>query len=580
MLSLLKIQNLVLIRNAEIAFGPGLNILTGETGSGKSAVLSAIRLICGERAESQLIAKEANLAIVEAVLNSWNCDWIERAARRNLGPSGPSQASYQSVCGKELDAPFRSGESPSVQEGVLQFFQKEGIALPAEGHPLHIRREIHASGKSRCFIEDQQVSLAFLRKCVGASIVRVDQSSSHSLCSLDEQRRMLDAYANLTADTASFSRIYAELKEKEVHLQTLLVNQGQKDRELEWALKDLHLIEEVNWLPGEEEKLSQEHHLLTHSQELIEKISTVSASLTESPQPILAVLKQCQYLLENCSRSDPQLAPLAQTIKTTVLELDETARALQAYANRLDADPQRLHSVEQRIAAIEAIKRRYGVNQEELQNLKEKLHLKIDSLNNLDEEIGELQKEISQSKQKIAVMAETLSSKRKEAAHSLSLLILNQLKSLNLPHAQFQISLKSKPICSAGIDEIRFLFSANPGLPPTPLEQCASGGELSRLLLAIKIVLSDKEENSCLIFDEIDSNVGGQTAAILGEKLKNLAQTKQVICVTHFVQVARCAMHHFLVSKAEEKGSSLTSVFSLDSKGRDSEYNRMLGRSN
>ncbi len=527
MLTSLKIQNLILIRQAEISLGPGLNILTGETGSGKSAILAAIRLICGERAEAQLIRKGSSLAIVEAILTSYSPD----------------------------------------------HFLAEGIDPPLPGQPVRIRREIHLSGKSRCFVEDQQTSLSFLRKCVGSSIERVDQSSSAALCSPEEQRKMLDSYADLSSEADLFAYSFNEEKTRETQFQTLLQSQAQKERELEWAHKDLEAIREVDWQSGEEENLNQEHHLLNHAQELAEKISAASSVLTDG----LPAMKRCLGLLESCGRIDGKLHLFAESMKSALLELEEIDRSLHSYADRLEADPQRLQAVEQRMAAIESLKRKFGRSQIEVEARKESLIAQIDRLTHLDSEIEEVQVQLKQLKEKNQRAAETISRKRKSAAGDLADLVLKQLKSLNLPHARFEIAIGQKPISPNGIDEIRFLFSANPGAAPIPLENCASGGELSRLLLAIKTVLAEKEKSSCLIFDEIDSNVGGQTAAILGEKLKKLSQSRQVICVTHFVQVARCAMHHFLVSKAEENGTAVTSISQLSSKEREKEFSRMLG---
>jgi DNA repair protein RecN (Recombination protein N) len=488
----LKIQNLILIEKAEIFFGPGLNILTGETGSGKSAILSAIRLISGDRAESQMIREGADMAVVEAVI---------------------------------------------------------------EG-PIHIRREIYRSGKNRCFIDDAQVNLATLRKCV--NIERVDQSSSLELTSIEQQRHMLDTFAGITEEVKEHEACLADEKVKEHHLTELIQSQHQRERELEWAQKDLSLIEEVNWQAGEEEKLSQEHHFLTHAQELLEKMSGIAFALTEGTD--LPNLKRCLTTLENCLRFDAQLSPIAQAMKSALLELQEAGRSIRSYADRLEADPNRLIEVEKRIAAIESLKRRFGPD---IEAQKKKLQGQIDQ--NLDLQIEEITASLQVLKEKNLKAAQAIHKKRRAAAIPLSAQILAELKSLNIPHAQFEIT-----------EENRFLFSANPGVAPIPLEQCASGGELSRVLLAMKTVLADG--SSSLVFDEIDSNVGGQTAAILGEKLKKLAAKRQVICVTHFVQVAKCAMDHFLVTKIEKNANAFTLIQKLSEREKEREYGRMMGQ--
>lgn len=482
----LTIKNLILIEHAEIFFGPGLNILTGETGSGKSAVLSAIRLIAGERADAAWIRKGADIAVVEAVL----------------------------------------------EEGKV------------------IRREIHRSGKNRCFVDDELVSLTVLRQ--SAHIEMVDQNRSHAM--FTEQREMLDAFAGIAEEVAEFEKEREEEKELEEQLRS------PRKEILEKALKDLALIEEAGWQESEEERLAKEHHVLTHAQELGEKMSGIGFALTEGND--LPALKRLMISLESCIRLDPQLSPLSQSMKGALLELEEVGRAAQNYADRLEVDPGRLTAVEKRIGTIESLKRRFGPD---LQKQQAKLKETIDQCARLDA----LEERLMQLKKKQAAWAAAITEKRRRAAQPLAAKILHELQSLNIPHAKFEIAV-GEPF-----GEVRFLFSANPGLPPIPLAQCASGGELSRLLLAMKTILTG--ENETLVFDEIDSNVGGQTAAILGQKILRLAEHRQVISVTHFVQVAKCGANHFLVSKVNRQGSAFTTIAKLNPQERELEYHRMLG---
>lgn len=474
----LKIQNLILIEKAEIQFGPGLNILTGETGSGKSAILSAIRLIAGERADNSCIRKGADFALVEALL----------------------------------------------ENGTF------------------IRREIYRSGKNRCFIDDAQVTLSALKETI--NIEMVDQSATL------EERPLLDTFANLLDDVKAFEASHAEEKA----LAHLL--QIPKDQQLAWVEKDLALLEETPW--KEEAALTEEHNRLTHSQELAEKMAAAASALAES-----ASLKRIHTLLDQCARFDSKLTPLSQSLKSALLELDEVTRSVQSYSDNLEADPNRLSLVEKQISAIETLKRRFGPD---LESQKQKLLADLDRLTHLDTQIASLHT----LSQKNAQLAQAITQKRQKAAPLLASQALTELKSLNIPHAQFQIHVGDT------FNDIRFLFSANPGLPPLPLEQCASGGEKSRLLLALKTILADG--TSCLVFDEIDSNVGGHTAAILGEKLKRLAEKRQVICVTHFVQVAKQATFHFLVSKATQGDTAYTHITKLSEKEKEIEYSRMLGQ--
>ncbi len=486
----LKIQNLILIDRAEIEFGPSLNILTGETGSGKSAILSAIRLIAGDRADSSMIRKGAELAIIEA--------------------------------------------------------EFEG--------PLFVRREIYRSGKNRCFIDDAQVSLSALKEAV--QIEMVDQNSSL----LHRERELLDTFIGILQEVEEFEKSESEEKRLESELNALLAIP--KERELEWAQKDLELLDAVRW--KEEEKIVQEHHLLTHAQELAEKMGAVSHILTEGPE--LPNLKKALHFLEHCTRFDPKLTESAQMMKGALLELEEVGRGVESYADRLEADPQKLDRLEREMGAIQNLKKRFGGN---LEGQREKLLETLERLVSLEPQIETYRENLATLREKNQRWAQILTEKRKEAAPRLASLVLAELKSLNIPHAQFEIAVGSI------WNEVHFLFSANLGHLPTPIETQASGGEKSRLLLAIKTILS--EGKSTLVFDEIDSNVGGQTAAVIGEKLKKLSSTRQVICVTHFVQVAKCGKDHFLVSKEAHDESAYTIIRKMAEKEREMEYKRMLG---
>lgn len=525
MLQSLKIENLVLISKTTIPFGEGLNILTGETGAGKSVLLTAIRLITGEKSSADLIREGASCAIIEAELSDF------------------------------------SAQLP------------EEIDCPRPGEPLLIRREILRSGKSRCFIQDHLIPAAFLRKIIQSSIEIVDQSSSQTLCSKEAQQTMLDAFAGLEQELIVFSNSFKEETKLKKQLDAAIQANMHRERDLEWAESCIQRIEETNWQQDEENQLTEEHNLLTHAQERIEKIGTLTEELAvASPQ-----IKRLSHLLDTLLKFDHQLVPIAEIFKSASLEIEEVEAQLQSYLGKCETDPERLAAVEQRIAAIDQLKRRFGASWEEVEKQKIKCSRQIEQLNALEDQINTLKEELDRLQKQHLDTAQIISERRKAAAHVFSKQVLEELKSLNLPYAQFEITLDTQPISSNGIDAIRFLFSANPGLSPIPLEQCASGGELSRLLLAIKIVLSEKENCKCLIFDEIDSNVGGQTAAILGEKLRKLARLRQVICVTHFAQVAKAAMHHFGVYKTESNGVATTTVKKLVQKDLEIEYNRMIG---
>ncbi len=484
-------QNLILIEYAEVHFGPHLNIITGETGSGKSAILSAIRLLAGGRADVQEIREGADFAVVEATL---------------------------------------------------------------EG-PIHVRREIYRSGKNRCFIDEAQVSLAILRETM--QIEQVDQSSAALLASVEQQRHMLDAYANILDQVAAHEKALIEERALENRLQALKLDLHQKEKELQLAQQDLNLLEELQWQEGEELRLNEEHRLLTHGQELLEKLSTVTFTLTEGGE--LTSFKQNLALLEHASHLDETWAPFAQTMKNALLELKELGLTLRSSVDRIEIDPHRLAIVEKRIGILESLKRRFGPD---IASYKKSLEEKLRTIT--ESSLEAMQQDLLLKKEQNLQAAHQIKEARRAAAIPFEKHILTELKSLNLPHAQFRIT-----------EQNRFLFAANLGQMPIALEECASGGELSRVLLAIKVLLARQEKT--LVLDEIDSNVGGQTAALLGAKLHALSQKGQIICVTHFVQVAKCATDHYRVRKIIHEGGVRTLIEKLDAKEKEKEYLRMLG---
>jgi len=465
MITHLHIQNLILVEKADISFGPGLNIITGETGSGKSAILTAIRLILGERADLNYIRSGTDLAIIEAAV------------------------------GKQI-----------------------------------VRRELHRSGRSRCFIDDELVTLQELR---ALPIELVDQSASV------QEREFLDTFGKIDSHIH-----YTEWMEAQKHLEQLL----KTDR------NDLNLIQQVNWKKEEEETLQAEHHMLTHAAELLEKMGSISS--VEIPKRILSQVEQL-------IRIDPKFQECADYFQTAFLNLEEASRFLHSYASKLEPDPERLFAVEKRLSEIESLKRRFG-SFERVEEIRVRLC-------GLDAAIEQAKNNVTELHIKVQTLSTALTQNRKKAAAAFAKAILSVLKELNLPDTQFSIEVLPKSLSENGADEIRYLFSANPGQSPLPLDRCASGGELSRLLFAMKVVLGS--QNTCLIFDEIDSNVGGQTATLLGAKLQTLAQKHQLICVTHFVQVAKCATDHFLVSKH----GATTHIKKLESHERAKEFARMTG---
>ena len=515
LLESLNVENLILVEKAEIEFGKTLNILTGETGAGKSAILTAVRLLMGEKADPDLIRSGSNLSVIEAKV-------------RFANPSS--------------------------------FCHEEGLDLPMQKSCL-IRRELSRSGKSRAFFNDEQISLASLRKLMTQEIEFVDQNSARDLSSPQRHRELLDLWARAPSFTALYQEQLSMIKE----CQTLKERLSSAEIALARAKSDLAEIEQASWKGSEEElELDREHKQLTSSHSLVEQLSQIQQELASvSITPLL------RRLANRCKLQD-----VADLFKSAGIELQEAERILEQSLSQHEVDPKRLIEIEERIGVLERLKRRFG-NVSETQS-----HLKaqIKELENLGDTLEDLEKRVQTVSERNRLQAQELSKLRKQAALTLSEQLASEIQALNLANARFEVRLESKEMGPDGIDQVRFFFSANIGEPLRPLEECASGGEQSRLLFVFKSLFAQKEGRSCLIFDEIDSNIGGQTAAILGQKLARLADECQVVSITHFVQVAKQASHHFLVSKSSEEGKTKTCIQKLNKDERALEYARMVGK--
>lgn len=490
---LLKIKNLILVESQEIHLGPHLNILTGETGSGKSAILTAIRLIAGERADSEWIRNGADSAVVELQLP--DSTWI--------------------------------------------------------------RREMYRSGKNRCFIDDEQVSLSALKERIPLEIV--DQNSSAIL--FEEQKRLFDHFSQLVEKVKDLEESF--LEEKKILESILQKKEKISEERLKKLEEEMEQLEALHFKEGEETLLNEEHRRLFHVQEIGEKLQFALSMLEGEERN---GFKKALQSVEACTLYDAKLQSVSQTLQSALVEINEAAHLISSYIDQLDVNPFRFQEVEKRIAVIEWAKKKYGPNLFQLtaqkkQELQDFLKLS-DEILSLEQSHAALSKQNKKRKEEILFI-------RKEKAPLFAQKVLEQLLELNIAAPLFEVKLGRE------LNEVEFLFSAN-GATPLPLKKCASGGELSRLLLAIKTISSD--ENKTLVFDEIDSNVGGQTAAVLGQKLALLARSRQVICVTHFVQVAKWATDHFLVSKHFHNGSMATKIEKLGEKEKEMEYSRMLGQ--
>lgn len=530
MLRILRLKNIVLVESAEIFFYPGLNVLSGETGSGKSAIMNALSLIAGERSDPNIIRHGAEKGVIEAL--------------------------------------FDISELPQL----LPILEEAGIDV--DNSELIIKREISITGKSRAFINNQMAQISLLR-LIGKDLFEiVGQHANQKLRSLDNHRQILDIYGELQEDVAQFSKSWSEENALRSQLTTLLNTEAERLREIEVRRMEIEELSEANVKEGEEEEIFSEYSRLSSSEELAQKVNEIIDTFDGDP-PILSLLSRQRLLFEQLQRIDPSLSDTTQTFENALVELQEVAHTLRNYASRIEFDPLKAEKINDRLTLINRLKRKYG---QDLQHYLESSQKQLTLLENADNTIEDLRNKLSQIQEHNQNLSSKLTSQRDLAARGLEKAIKEELHSLNMPKAEFDIELSAQPRNRFGDDCIEFFLRPNFGEKHVSIKDCASGGETSRVLLALQTILAGKENMPTLVFDEIDANIGGETASIVGEKLKKIGINHQVLCITHFAQVATCAHVHLQISKQEIEGRTVTLIKNLEHSEREIELSRMQGR--
>jgi DNA repair protein RecN (Recombination protein N) len=534
MLKQLNIHNIILIHSTEILFGAGFNVLSGETGSGKSAILAALGLICGDKSDTTIIRCGADKGSVEALF--------------------------------DIDA---------LPE--LPFILSEAGIEHSPGEDLIICREITFAGKTRSFINNQPAQVNFLRKISHLLIGRVNQHAHHKLFSTEHHRNILDLYGDLHHLTASFSHSWDKENQIKEEIETLIQHEQWRINEIKRLQGDLEELREAKLKEGEEEGLFAEYTLLANAEELTQKTQLIVQALEGEKTGVLNILHKHQNSFDLLKRIDPKITDAADSFHSICLELKEISYTLQNYLNAIEYNPTRLQHVNERLSLINKLKRQYGPSIENVLVRKTEMEKKLYQLENANEHIADLKMELeSVSKANNSLCAE-ISRLRKQTAKELSNNIVLQLRSLNMPKAEFQVEVVQQKRSRTGDDGVEFYMAPNIGERMISVKDCASGGEISRLLLSIQTLIAGKEQLPTLIFDEIDSNIGGATAAEVGKKLKDIGSKHQIICITHFSQVAKQANHHYQISKQEIQGRTLTQIVRLDEQTKVQELSRMQG---
>ena len=536
MLTLLRIRNYAIIDDIEIELHSGFSVMTGETGAGKSILVDAVGLALGDRAEVSAVRHGAERAEISLVFE--------------LGEAEPARAWLE-------------------QRGL----DDQGLCT--------LRRTVSIEGGSRAFINNQPVSLKDLR-AAGELLVDIHgQHEHHSLLSASVQRQILDSSGGHEAVARQVADAHGSWQQALRELEHRSDPQANREAALDLLRFQLKEVEDLNLAEGEPASLENEARRLRNVDQLQAAVGEAAASLYDSDaETAYALACRGRRALESALRHDAELSVLHDRIAAIELELQEAGGELLRRLERLDADPARLDEIEARLARVQQIARRHRIPEAGVPGLADRLRQEIAQLDAGAASLGELEARCSASRQHYETLAARLSRGRRSTGKSLGKAVTEKLHELGLPGTTFEVRIEPKPEGrhdSTGIDHVEFLVAMNPGQPAGPIQRVASGGELSRIGLAMAVVAIDAAPMPTLVFDEIDSGVGGAVAEVVGRRLREIAARHQVLCVTHLPQVASQGTRHYRIAKTADGGTSRTHVRMLDAEQRVEELSRMLG---
>ena len=534
MLELLHIENIAIIERADISFARGFNALTGETGAGKSIVIDALGAVLGQRTSRELIRTGADKAFVSAEF------------------SGVSAA--------------------------LPALADNGLA-PEEDGTLLLQREVHGDGKNVCRVNGRPVTVAQLRG-IGASLLNIHgQHDGQQL--LDEEQHLvyLDRFGRVDEALALCAARCAALRETQREIRTLEMDEAEKARRVDMLRHQIGELERADLREGEEEELLARRSILRNGEKFLAAISEADACLSGGDEGLGAVsaIKEAEDALRGLRSLGDEFVALSDRLESLRCEAYDLAETIRDKRGEYDFSPQELDAVESRCDQLYRLKKKYGSSVEDMLAFLDRSREELERIEYADDRIAQLRQ--TMNKQEAAAMeaARALSDQRKAAAKELEARISRELSELDMPKLRFSIDFQEKELAEDGIDAVAFLMSANVGEALRPIHKIASGGELSRIMLALKNVLAEQDSVMTMVFDEVDTGVSGRAAQRVAEKLARLSRTRQVLCVTHLPQLAAMADTHFGVEKGEENGRTLTRVTVLDRAARRREIARLSG---
>ncbi len=535
MLKNLYIENIAVIEKTNIDFTEGLNVLTGETGAGKSIVIDSINAILGNRTSRDLIRNGAENAFVSA-------------------------------------------EFTELSEGALSVLDELGYEAEEDGSVL-VQREMSLSGKGKCRINGRPAPVSVL-KTLGEQLIDIHgQHASYELMSPELHITYIDKLGELEAELEQYRDVYRQYSRFRSELEKANVDESERARKIDLLSYQVNEIEQADFYIGEYEDLVERR-------QIIENKEKISAGFNETHQYLNGgddsdgAIQQLEYAcdsLEALIDFMPETENIALRLRSAVYELEDCSGELLSMYDSADAEGESLEEIEDRLDLIYTLGKKYGSSIEEMLDFLAKAKKELEYLEKFDENKEELARKCEKAKQQAQQLAKALSEKRKAAADEFSSSVKREMTYLDMPNVELVVKIEECPLNNNGCDNIEILISTNPGEIPKPVAKIASGGELSRMMLAIKNVLADRDNIDTLIFDEVDTGISGSAAQKVGLKLKEVSKSRQVLCVTHLAQIASLANSHYKIKKSVDGGKTYTEVTSLDHEGRRDELARIIG---
>lgn len=541
----LRIKNIGVISDLEVSFGPGLNILTGETGTGKSMVLSALNLVLGGRAEPDMMKSGADNAVAEAVFDA---------------------------------ASFKSTVEAMTEIGIS----------PDEGE-LIVRRTLLKEGKNRAFVNGSPISIGGL-KTAGETMVDIHGQHDHqSLLNKDTHLNWLDSYLSLDTEREAVEAAYQNVRRLDTSLKELSKKHEDAAAQKEFLAFKTDELEKAELKEDEEKTLEAEHRLLAASDKIRETGAKFFSDFYEADSSVLSRVENAAKEMEKLRSADPFFGPYAELLKDMAIKISDAAREVNSFCSGVENSPERMSEVESRLTLLEKLKRKYKTDLAGLIKTFAEAKAELGSLETTAEDKEKLESELKTARTELLERARSLHKNRMDGIAFFKKEVQKELSELNMTGAVFEVWVGLEPDMKSGLEltgvkrkifphgfgEFQFLISANEGQAPKPLTKIASGGEISRVMLALKTAVGKIQPVPVLVFDEIDAGIGGKTADMVGEKLKQLSKNCQIICITHLAQIARQADSHFVVEKKAVMGDTKVNIKLLDENGRVEELARM-----